>query len=97
MFCSAMFSYDWLKASPIPWTSLIGGIGKKKVQNLSKNFPFQAVKFYSFWSSKALIRIRNRIDLKCCIRIRVETNEDPQNSVEVINSGNIPLQLRVTF
>ncbi len=60
-----------------------GGLGISKVKKIESNF-FSAVNFFHFGHSKPWIWIRIHIDKKFCIwiRIRIESNVDPQHCVQ---------------
>ncbi len=57
----------------------IGGLGISKLQIKDILFCFSAVNFFPFLVIKTLDPNPIHIDQKCCIRIRIETNADPQH------------------
>jgi hypothetical protein len=61
---------------------LYGGLGISKLLFWSNKKIFLLWIFSNFWPSKHRIWIRIRIDKKCWIRIRNETNADPQHCKE---------------
>jgi hypothetical protein len=50
---------------------------------------FSTVTFSNFWSSKPYIWIRIRIDKKCWIRIRTDTNPDTQHCLKQQKTSKI--------
>ncbi len=91
MFWSAVCSHLRAELFFSSLDVLYGGLGIKITNFLSKKFNsfsiFICNFFLNFWSSKPWIRIR--IDLKCWIRIQIETNADPKHCILYTCIGTI--------